>query len=176
MSGIIIDPPDQGDRITRLRSSWSETMPDVDTGSIEVFGRIGRIAALADVCRDRTLAEVGLTRSEFEVLCVLSRTERPMRASELVAEIRVSGAAATKITAHLERLELINRERHDRDGRVVLLSITPSGRELVVREFPDCMTFEHDLLLGLDDAEQAALSALLERVLTEVEQAAEPGE
>lgn len=163
--------PAQGrvDIVERLREDWRAVRPDVDTSSIEVFGRIARTAALASAANDHLLDGAGVSRSEFDVLCVLARAERPLRASDVTAQTLVSGAATTKLAARLEQAGLLVRERLERDGRVVLLALTAAGRRLVDEWFPRCMTYEQSVLDDLDPEERRVLAALLRRLMASAE-------
>jgi DNA-binding MarR family transcriptional regulator len=152
------------DFITRLRHSWQRTLPELDTTPVELLGRINRISALSIQQLDRVLASSGVTRSEFDVLCALARSDRPLRASEVTAQTMLSGAATTKLTARLEGMGLVERMKLERDGRVVLLQLTADGRDLVEREFPRCVDHDGELLAGLDEEEQAVLATLLRRI------------
>ncbi|MET4093295.1 hypothetical protein [Arthrobacter sp. UYCu712] len=76
----------------------------------------------------------------------------------------LSGAATTKLTSRLEDIELILRQRLECDGRVVLLQLTDTDRNLVETEFPRCVAHDRELLAGLDDSEQAVLASLLQRI------------
>ncbi|GAA4043968.1 MarR family transcriptional regulator [Arthrobacter methylotrophus] len=159
------------DFITRLRASWKRAMPRLDTTSIELVGRINRIASQSIQQLDRVLAPSGVSRSEFDVLCALARSERPLRANEVTAQTMLSGAATTKLTARLQAVGLISRERLERDGRGVLLELTPAGRSLVETQFPRCLEADQQLLQGLSNDEQAALATLLRRVSENAERA-----
>ena len=159
------------DIVDRVREGWSTARPGWETSTIEVFGRITRTAALANAQLDRVLEVAGVTRSEFELLCVLARADRPLRASEVTAETMLSGAATTKLTARLEQAGFITRDRQQRDGRVVLLALTDAGRAVVDEQFPRCMTREDDLLSDLDSSERDVLAGLLARVMATVERA-----
>lgn len=167
--GVMNTERRQSDIVDRLRDGWQRARPEWDTSSIEVLGRITRTAVLANAHLDRVLEPAGITRSEFELMCVLARADRPLRASDVTAETMLSGAATTKLTARLEQAGLLTRERLERDGRVVLLALTAAGQEIVDAEFPRCMNREGELLADLDDSERTQLAALLARVMATVE-------
>ncbi len=67
--------PDE-DFTDRVRREWAETHPEVDTSPIEVMGRITRIGSQALQQLDRALDASGVSRAEFDVLCVLARSDR----------------------------------------------------------------------------------------------------
>jgi len=159
------------DLVGRVRASWAEGLPEADTSSIEVLGRIARVAALVNRQLDRLLADADVTRSEFDVLCALARAARPLKASEVTAQTMLSQAATTKVASRLEKVGLIRREKLERDGRVVLIELTDAGRDVVRERFPALMEHEQSLLTGLDDDEVATLGSLLARLTGNVERA-----
>lgn len=153
------------DIVDRIRRAWGEAIPSMDTSAIDVWGRLNRTSVLATAQIERVLAGSGVSRSEFDVLCALARTQRPLRASEVTAETMLSGAATTKLTARLEGAGLLQREKSDRDGRVVHLSLTDAGRSLVEREIPRCLAHDERLLDGFSAAERDTLAGLLARLM-----------
>lgn len=152
------------DFIDKVRDEWTRSYPDVDTSPVEVIGRITRISSQALHQLDRALASSDVSRTEFEVLCALARSDRPLRASEVTAVTMVSGAATTKHADRLVKLGMVRRERLERDGRVVLLQVTDAGRALVDRELPERIARDNRLLVGLDDGERAELVRLLRKI------------
>ena len=70
-----------GDFVDRARREWGATRPGLDVASIEVMGRITRIAALLTQRVEHDLVPEALNRAEFDVLCTLARAARPLRAS-----------------------------------------------------------------------------------------------
>lgn len=158
-----------GDFVDHARREWTATFPDADTSPIEVLARIGRIASKANHVLDVTLAPMGVSRAEFDVLSALRRSDRPLRASEVTSVTMLSGASTTKISERLVKVGLVERRRLDRDARVVLLALTPGGRELVDRVFPIRLQRDRELLDGLDADELTSLAALLRKVALNVE-------
>jgi DNA-binding MarR family transcriptional regulator len=164
--------PQPDDVVSRVRANWERAMPNVDTSVIEVLGRINRISALATQQLERVLAPSGVSRSEFDVLSALARALGPLRASDVTAQTMLSGAATTKLTARLEQIGLLERERSERDGRVVMLKLTKAGRDLVKTEFPRMVERDALLIAGLDADERATLAELLRKLSIEVDAAA----
>ncbi|MGF7125299.1 MarR family transcriptional regulator [Rhodococcus sp. TAF43] len=157
------DSPER-DFIDKVRQEWALSYPEVDTSPIEVIGRITRISSQALHRLERALGDSGVSRAEFEVLCALARSDRPLRASEVTAVTMVSGAATTKHADRLVKMGLLERRRFERDGRVVLLAVTDAGRALVDAEFPERVDRDRRLLDGLDEDDRAQLARLLRRI------------
>jgi len=164
-------PPEspQPDYVDRVRLGWEARYPDLDVRPIDVIGRITRIGALALAHFDRELEASGISRTEFEVLSALARSDRPLRASEVTSVTGISGASTTKHTERLAKLGFVERRRLERDGRVVLLSLTDAGREVVETELPRRLARERQMLDGLDENELSTLSHLLRRIAHNVE-------
>jgi len=168
---VATDDDQDADFITRTRAKWQAAMPQLDTSPMELLGRINRISAQSVTQLERVLEPSGVSRSEFDVLCALARGGRPLRASEVTSSTMLSGAATTKLTARLESAGLIERNRLERDARVVLLSLTDDGRELVETQLPVCLDQDRHLLDGVDDADQETLARILRTVSANAERA-----
>lgn len=152
------------DKVDRIRREWAQSHPGLDTAVIDVLGRVQRIASASNQRLDLTLEPRGVTRSEFAVLSALARAGRPLRASEVVSTTMLSGASITKIAENLCRRELLERQKSERDGRVVLLVLTPEGRSVVDEEMPRRLADDEQLISGLTAAERDTLAALLRKV------------
>ncbi|MFF0814482.1 MarR family winged helix-turn-helix transcriptional regulator [Rhodococcus sp. NPDC003318] len=161
--------PSGGDFIDHVRRQWSENYPEVDSAPIEVIGRITRIGSLALHQLDRALTGSGVSRVEFEILCALARSDRPLRASEVTSATMTSGASTTKHADRLTRAGFVERLPFERDGRVVLLQLTDAGRAVVDAEFPARVERDRRMLEGLDIEERRTLAALLRRVAGNLE-------
>lgn len=163
---------DDSDFIARTRAKWRQAMPELDTFPMELLGRINRISAQSIAQQDRVLSPSGVSRSEFDVLCALVRSQRPLRASEVTSLTMLSGAATTKLTARLESVGFIERRRSDRDGRVVMLEVTEDGKQLVREQMPHCLDQDRQALRGLTEEELSVLSGLLRKVAANADAAA----
>ncbi|WP_127781814.1 MarR family transcriptional regulator [Rhodococcus sp. X156] len=165
------DSGSTGDFVDRARAAWAEASPTLDTSSMELIARMGRIAALWHQAQERRLRPAGVSRTELDLLCSLARADRPLRASEVTAATLLSNASTTKLTTRLAEAGLVRRSRGDRDARVVLLELTEAGRTLVERELPACLALDESLLAGLDTGDREQLEAALRLVLRHTEDA-----
>lgn len=163
-------PSARSDYVERIRHAWATRYPELDVRPIDVIGRITRIGSLALNRLDRELESSRVGRTEFEVLSALARSDFPLRASEVTSVTGISGASTTKHTERLVKIGLVERQRLERDGRVVLLSLTDAGRELVERELPRRLESERQMLDGLSDDELDVLTELLQRIARNVEE------
>src|SRR5919205_1104482 len=81
----------------------------------------------------RSLAglDVDVTLAQFRTLTVLA-SRGPQRAVDVAGELGVNPSTGTRMCDRLVRKGLIRRTRSTGDRRVVRLTLTPAGRDLVV--------------------------------------------
>jgi DNA-binding MarR family transcriptional regulator len=159
----------RGDTVAAVVRQWQAVHPGLDTGPMEIIGRINRCAALLQQAEDAPLRRAGLTRPEFDLLGALRRTGHELTPGELARETFSSGAAVTKRLKQLTERGLVERRGDTRDRRVAHLRLTDAGRELVDGILPAQLAYETAALSGLDAPEQGELAALLGELLAQLE-------
>ena len=157
------------DTVSSVVEQWRAVHPDVDTGPMEIIGRINRCAALLQQAEDAPLRYAGLTRPEFDLLGTLRRTGRELTPGDLARETFSSGAAVTKRLKQLEGRGLVARRGDTRDRRVSHLSLTEEGRALVDEILPQQLAYEAGVLSGLEGVRGGELSVLLGELLAQLE-------
>ncbi|MFE9836756.1 MarR family winged helix-turn-helix transcriptional regulator [Streptomyces sp. NPDC005551] len=148
---------------------WQSVHPGIDTGPMEIIGRINRSAALLQQAEDAPLRRAGLTRPEFDVLGTLRRTGHELTPSEIARETFSSGAAVTKRLKQLTGRGLVERRGDTRDRRVAHVRLTDEGRDLVDGILPDQLAYEAAVLSGIDPGRQRELAVLLGELLGRLE-------
>ncbi len=157
------------DLIDAARAQWGGIHPDLDTASIEVIGRVLRAAAVLRRKLDSTIAEDGLNRAEFDLLCALRRNGGPVTPGRLNELTVSSGAATTKRLQLLTDRGLVQRCTDARDRRSARVQLTEHGQELIDGIFPRVLAAERSLLGGLTARQQKALAGNLADLLHAVE-------
>jgi DNA-binding MarR family transcriptional regulator len=162
----------ESDHVDQVRALWAQVRPDLDTSSIAVIARLGRVAAYMDAGINARLADFGLTRNAWDVLASLRRSGPPYRLSptELYRALMRSSGAITHRLAELQHAGLITRVSDPADGRGLLVELTREGLALVDRVAPAHLANERELLEPLTEDEQATLAALLRKRLLAFEQ------
>lgn len=113
--------------------------------------------AAADVGRH------GLTVAEFGILEALHHRGRLLLGA-LGQKILVSSGGITFLVDRLERRGLVAREQCPDDRRARYATLTPEGRRLIARIFPEHAARLREALGGLDAGEQREAFALLRRL------------
>jgi DNA-binding MarR family transcriptional regulator len=157
------------DIVASVVRQWQAVHPGLDTGPMELIGRINRCAALLQQAEDAPLRSAGLTRAEFDLLGAVRRNARELTPGELARETFSSGAAVTKRLRALQERGLIDRRGDDRDRRVAHVRLTDDGRTLVDRLLPEQLAYESAVLSGLDEPARAGLAAHLSDLLVQLE-------
>ncbi|HET9380062.1 MAG TPA: MarR family transcriptional regulator [Streptomyces sp.] len=160
---------EEDDTVAAVVRQWRALDPGLDTGPIEIIGRINRCAALLQQAEEAPLRRVGLTRSEFDLLGALRRTRSELTPGEVARETFASGAAVTKRLRHLTERGLVERRGDPRDRRVAHLRLTDAGRALVDGVLPEQLAYERSVLSGLGMAGQTQMAHLLGELLRHLE-------
>ncbi|MFJ9869010.1 MarR family winged helix-turn-helix transcriptional regulator [Streptomyces sp. NPDC101165] len=161
--------PAQRDTVAEVVRQWRAVHPGLDTGPMEVIGRINRCAALLQQAEDAPLRRAGLSRAEFDLLGALRRTGHELTPGDLARETFSSGAAVTKRLKHLTERGLVERRGDTRDRRVAHLRLTDTGRDLVDGILPEQLSYETAVLTVLTSEGQGELAALLADLLSGLE-------
>jgi DNA-binding MarR family transcriptional regulator len=155
------------DRVDSLMAAWRRERPDIDVSSIAVLTRALLIGRHLQKARDGALRELGTDTPTLDVLATLRRAGAPyrLRTSEIEAATMVTAGAVSQRLDRLEARGLVRRIRDDGDRRVIYISLTTHGRELVDGVVAGLMKREELLLTPFDERERHTLERLLARWL-----------
>src|SRR5919201_932947 len=158
---------DDGDRVDRVIAAWRRERPDIDVGSIAVLTRALLIGRHLQKARDRELRELGTDTPTLEVLATLRRAGAPyrLRTSEIGAATSVTAGAISQRLDRLEARGFVRRTRDDGDKRVIHVSLTKKGRDLIDAVVAGLMEREELLLTPFNERERKTLERLLTRWL-----------
>ena len=129
-----------------------------------------QIAALLDgiVRRQRRASREGLgdtvTHGQFRVLRTLDRAERPLRLSELAAQLGIVPRSATSVVDDLESAGLLARRPDPNDRRATLVTLTAAGTQILTTLRHNRREAMATQLTRLTPTEQKTLIHLLQRL------------
>jgi MarR family transcriptional regulator, organic hydroperoxide resistance regulator len=116
----------------------------------------------------RVLDEEDLSWAAFTVLFVLW-IWGDQQTRHLAAEAGVTKGTLTGVLKTLEKRGLARRRGHDEDGRLVLVSLEPQGRDVIERLFPAFNAGEALVCASLSEHEKNQLATLLRKIIRTVE-------
>jgi DNA-binding MarR family transcriptional regulator len=125
-------------------------------------------AAVRQHFENSVLRNSELTWTAFVVLWVVWIWDE-METRHVAEEAGISKGTLTGVVTTLASRGLVNRSSHPSDGRLVLLSLTDEGEQLMVRLFPEFNAEEAFVTEQLSVAECLQLADLLRRVVLQVE-------
>lgn len=110
---------------------------------------------------DELLRPLGLTFARYEVLVLLSFSRRgALPLGKIGERLQVHATSVTPLVKRLESAGLIQRTPHPEDGRAVLASITPEGRQ-VLQQATEAIVSAQFALSSLTDEQCDELTGLL---------------
>lgn len=143
---------------------------DLDFDAMAVASNLFRAANAVRNHLERTvLSKSELTWTAFVVLWVTWIWE-PIETREIAAEAGFSKATLSGVLSTLEGRGLVTRSRDKQDGRLVLVELTPSGRRLMKRLFPEFNTEERHVSRHLDRSRKQQAASVLRDLIRAVEQ------
>jgi DNA-binding MarR family transcriptional regulator len=135
-----------------------------------VVANIYRAAsAVRQHLENSVLRGVDLTWTAFVVLWVIWVWGEP-ETRHVAEEAGISKGTLTGVARTLERRGLVQRADHPTDGRLVLLSLTDQGEELMRRVFPAFNEEEAFVTGQLSDEQCGIVAAGLRQVVLQVEE------
>jgi len=107
----------------------------------------------------------GLTTSQMLILQLLEESDKPVLSmSEIASDLGVSLPTVTSLVDRLVGRGLVERGTSERDRRLVLLRLTPYGREVNDQIQRVIRQFVKDALADMDELGQEQLALGMERV------------
>jgi len=110
------------------------------------------------------LEQEGVSAAGFSALVVLVTAGGSLELRTLRRRLGWSKANATEVTATLEARGLVARRRLDHDRRAAAVDLTPAGRGLVERLFPDHADRVSRAFGALDEVEKRSLTEICRKL------------
>lgn len=135
--------------------------PELDISSVETcLAFLDTTAAFYEAV-DSYFAQFGLSRGKFTLLMQLIASENGLLPSEFAERAGVTRATVTSLLDGLERKQLVTRQSHPSDRRMLSVYLTEKGRALMNEILPDHFCRTKDLMAHLSDREQKTFIKLL---------------
>jgi MarR family transcriptional regulator, 2-MHQ and catechol-resistance regulon repressor len=141
--------------------------PAKETRALDVYIKLSRAFHTLNAELQRELATVELTEGQFGILETLHHLGS-MNQREIGRKLLCSSANVCTVLDNLERAGHIRRERSTDDRRVVIVSLTSTGRKLIQKVFPEHASRIASLMSALDADEQELLGALCKKLGTHI--------
>ncbi len=158
-----------GDHVAIGVEEWRRLHPDLDLAGMEVFGRVYRLARLADLRRTALLEPYGLQVGDVDVLAALWRHRDGLRPLELRRAMMIGSGTLTARLDRLEVMDLVVRHPDPQDRRGRILRLAPEGERLTPEVVVQLLEIENGLLEPLPPSVQVRLAKDLQSLLEATE-------
>lgn len=118
---------------------------------------------------ERYQEKLGVTLPEARVIASVG-SFGPFSIMDLARHANLDKSQASRAAEALIKQGLVQREASEEDGRVVLISLTPEGRELFRKVMPVARKWNTDLFDCLNDSEKAAFGEALDKIIASVQE------
>lgn len=131
--------------------------------ALNTYVKLARAANTALAYARVGLDDAGLSQGQFAVLEALYHVG-PLYLGDLARRILTSSGNLTLVIDNLEKRGLAKRTQQDRDKRYVQATITPTGRRLIAKIFPEHARRITEVMGRLSSGEQEELGALCRKL------------
>jgi DNA-binding MarR family transcriptional regulator len=136
----------------------------VDMGAHRaVFEAIRAASAMVSVMEELALRPLGLSHAGYRVLCELW-IKGPLEPRNLAGFMLVSRPSIVGTIDTLQANGLVVRSRGIRDRRLVMVELTPSGRDVIERADAAWHAAQVQITEGMTDEERELLATLARRL------------
>lgn len=151
------------DPIKSIRAQWRKCCPELNTGSMEVAGRILLASALLQTRLEPVFKRHGVSSGGFDVLATLRRQGPQFELSPtiLYKELLITSGTMTHRLNMLEKQGLIDRVTHPSDRRGLLVRLTKKGLTLTDKLIREHLENERLLFESIPAKDANALSRIL---------------
>ena len=128
-----------------------------------LFSLVGDVSRMARRGFDARAREIGVTRSQWQVLVVLRRHEG-VNQGGLAEMLDVEPITVCRMVDRLQEADLVERRPDPADRRSWRLFLTAKAGDLLAQLRPMAEALEAQALEGISGRERAALAAMLDRI------------
>jgi MarR family transcriptional regulator, organic hydroperoxide resistance regulator len=147
--------PTKGDQAAGVERPGTEA---VRLAFVELMGAERRLRA-----RDQKCAKGELTQSHIRALFTIDKSGEAT-AGDLAKAAELSPASVSAMLDHLERDGIVERRRSEQDRRVVVVTLTDSGRQLLEEKRANWRRRSAEGLADVSDAKLLAAADVMHRM------------
>jgi len=137
------------------------TLPE---GVLVTLGIFVQAYSVHEKAIERSLQSAGINRSQFMALWALLLSEQPLTPTDISNLIPIETQSVTTVLDRLEERELIVREHSKQDRRVIQLTLTAQGEQVVRQIAPAVITLITDVFGTLSASELQSLSCIAAKI------------
>ncbi|CAD5990885.1 MarR family transcriptional regulator [Agreia sp. COWG] len=148
----------------RASGYWYGDEPRDRTG-VDALNALRRYRSAESEMRRRTRTALRLNETDMLALRYVvnaARDDRDVSSKDLAGYLGISSASTTVLVDRLVASGHMNRSKHPRDGRAVVLTVTPNTHQEMRTAFGDMHIRMMDVARGLSSHDAGVVSAFLD--------------
>ena len=131
--------------------------------ALDAFVKLTRASNSVSAATNASIADAGLTTSQFAVLEVLYHAG-PLCLTEIANKILTTGGNLTLVVKNLEKRGLVQRKQSADDRRFFSLHLTSRGKNLIAEVFPKQAAQIARVIGRLSEEEQLELARICKKL------------
>ncbi|MNJ92829.1 Transcriptional repressor MprA [compost metagenome] len=148
-----------------IMSSATSLQAEVDAAAVYTNMLFMKVATELNNDFDDVLADYNLSSGRFTLLFLLKNSPEGLMPSELSAKVGVTQATISGLINGLEKMKLVARHSHEKDGRSFVIKITPEGESLIAEIFPRWYPRMMSFWSKVSSDEKSGMNTLLARMI-----------
>lgn len=137
---------------------------------IEIIERDMRMSDFIIRKKGRTiLKDYDISPAQFRTLQVIINHNDEMNLSELSEKMDMACSTVTETLKRMEKLELVKREKDEKDARFIKISALPKGHDIINSVIKIRREYLQEVLGALTREEHESLAKNLEKLVSELQ-------
>lgn len=137
---------------------------------IEIIERDLRMSDFIIRKKGRTiLKDYDISPAQFRTLQVIINHNDEMNLSELSEKMDMACSTVTETLKRMEKLELVKREKDEKDARFIKISALPKGHDIINNVIQIRREYLQEVLRALTREEHESLAKNLEKLVVELQ-------
>lgn len=137
---------------------------------IEIIERDLRMSDFIIRKKGRTiLKDYDISPAQFRTLQVIINHNDEMNLSELSEKMDMACSTVTETLKRMEKLELVKREKDEKDARFIKISALPKGHDIINSVIKIRREYLQEVLGALTREERESLAKNLEKLVSELQ-------
>lgn len=137
---------------------------------IEIIERDLRMSDFIIRKKGRTiLKNYDISPAQFRTLQVIINHNDEMNLSELSEKMDMACSTVTETLKRMEKLELVKREKDEKDARFIKISALPKGHDIINNVIQIRREYLQEVLRALTREEHESLAKNLEKLVVELQ-------
>lgn len=151
-----------------LQKNAALLYPELDHLTLYSHILLRKITTDLEINLDSFFSRFNLSSGRFTLMVLLQKTQGGLMPSELAQKVGVTQATISGLINSLEKVEIVKRTTHEKDGRSFVILLTEKGEALCNEILPLYHERISHFWAPFTDTEKDQLNGLMERIIKSI--------